>query len=46
MRTPSIPMVGKGLNSSLWVVEACLTLPPHMENLFSCVEALDKELHV
>lgn len=30
----------------LWIVEACLTLPQHLENLLSCVGALDKELHV
>lgn len=43
---PSVSTIVKECILLLWIVEACLTLPRHMENLLSCVGALDKELHV
>lgn len=44
--TQSVSVIVKELIFLLWIVEACLTLPWHMENVLSCAGALDKELHV
>lgn len=46
MRTHSLPLIVEELILLLWIVEACLTLPQHTENVFSCLGTLDKEFHV